>query len=319
MLGPPPVPAQARVYGAGVDPRALPGGAGDAMTARVPPRNLAGAARVRYDPPMKALLLALATAATAAAGADGGERVVLLHGMGRTPRSMDRMARGLREAGFEVQNLGYASTTRGIEDLARETLDPVFAAAGPTGRVHFVTHSLGGILVRVYAAARHPPALGRVVMLAPPNEGSELADALASNPLYRAATGPAGQQLGTGSNSVPLKLGPVDFELGVIAGNRTLNPVFSHIVPGIDDGKVSVDRARVEGMKDFLVVPSSHTWIMNDDTVIARTAQFLREGRFAEEQAGPTTPTGASQKISLAQKNNHHPDTGSPRHRAKEP
>lgn len=193
------------------------------------------------------------------------------------------MAHRLHEAGFAVENLSYASTSRGIEDLARETLEPVFVAAGATQRVHFVTHSLGGILVRVYAAARRPPALGRVVMLAPPNEGSELADALASNVLYRAATGPAGQQLGTGSNSVPLRLGPVDFELGVIAGNRTLNPFFSRIVPGVDDGKVSVERARVEGMKDFLVVPCSHTWIMTDRDVIAQTLRFLREGRFAKE------------------------------------
>jgi len=232
---------------------------------------------------MKGWGLAILAAAAVAARADGAERVVLLHGMGRTPRSMARMERGLREAGFDVENLGYPSTSRGVEDLARETLEPVFAAAGTTQRVHFVTHSLGGILVRVYAAARQPAALGRVVMLAPPNEGSELADALASNILYRAATGPAGQQLGTGSNSVPLRIGPVEFELGVIAGSRTLNPLFSHIVPGLDDGKVSVDRARVEGMKDFLVVPSSHTWIMNDGEVIAQTVRFLREGRFATE------------------------------------
>ncbi len=229
------------------------------------------------------LLLAAHLAPSASAASNRTERVVLLHGMGRTARSMGHMEKGLREAGFDVESLGYASTTRAIADLARETLDPVFAAAGTTQRVHFVTHSLGGILVRVYAAARKPAALGRVVMLAPPNEGSELADALASNPLYRAATGPAGQQLGTGSNSVPLRLGPVEFELGVIAGNRTLNPVYSHIVPGVDDGKVSVDRARVEGMKDFLVVPCSHTWIMNDDGVIAQTVRFLREGRFSHE------------------------------------
>jgi pimeloyl-ACP methyl ester carboxylesterase len=232
---------------------------------------------------MKGMLLAIVALVAVTGRADGAERVVLLHGMGRTPRSMARMERGLREAGFEVANLGYPSTSRGIEDLARETLEPVFAAAGTTQRVHFVTHSLGGILVRVYAAARKPAALGRVVMLAPPNDGSELADALESNIFYRAATGPAGQQLGTGSNSVPLRLGPVEFELGVIAGNRTLNPVYSHIVPGVDDGKVSVERARVEGMRDFLVVPASHTWIMNDPDVIAQTVRFLREGRFAKE------------------------------------
>jgi pimeloyl-ACP methyl ester carboxylesterase len=232
---------------------------------------------------MRGTILAILAATAVTTCANGAERVVLLHGMGRTSRSMELMADRLREAGFAVENLSYASTTREIGDLARETLDPVFAAAGPTQRIHVVTHSLGGILIRVYAAARRPPALGRVVMLAPPNEGSELADALASNVLYRAATGPAGQQLGTGSNSVPLRLGPVDFDLGVIAGNRTLNPLFSRIVPGVDDGKVSVERARVEGMKDFLVVPCSHTWIMTDRDVIAQTVRFLREGSFSKE------------------------------------
>lgn len=230
-----------------------------------------------------AAVLAGLTSPPTPAETSAADRVVLLHGMGRTSRSMELMADRLREAGFAVENLSYASTTRGIEDLARETLEPVFAAAGPTQRVHVVTHSLGGILVRVYAAARRPPALGRVVMLAPPNEGAELAEALAQSPLYRAATGPAGQQLGTGSNSVPLKLGPVDFELGVIAGNRSLNPIFSRLIPGVDDGKVSVERSRVEGMKDFLVVPCSHTWIMNDREVIAQTIRFLRDGRFAKE------------------------------------
>src|SRR5436190_751136 len=97
-------------------------------------------------------------------------------------------------------------------------------------------------------------------MLAPPNRGSELAERLRSNCLYRLATGPAGQQLGTRDSSLPRQLGPVDFGLGIIAGDRSLNPLFSSWIPGPDDGKVSV-RSTTLPDAELLVVHHSHTWI----------------------------------------------------------
>lgn len=209
--------------------------------------------------------------------------VVLLHGLGRTSYSMKYLEYSLAAAGFQVLNLDYPSTKYPIEQLVNY-LEEKITQSGLNRRdgskVHFVTHSLGGILVRGYLKQQQLPRLGRVVMLSPPNQGSELADQLRNNRFYQWATGPAGQQLGTESSSFPNQLGPVEFELGVITGNNTLNPLYSSWIPGEDDGKVSVARAKVAGMLDFLVVPHSHTWIMNSREVIAQVIYFLDTGSF---------------------------------------
>ena len=128
---------------------------------------------------------------------------------------------------------------------------------------------------------RHPSiAIRRVVMLAPPNQGSELVDALGESALFRIVTGPAGQELGTANGSVPIDLGPVDFTLGVVAGRSSLNPVYSWIIPGEDDGTVAVDRTRVAGMRDFIVIDANHTFVMQSEEAIRQARHFLREGRF---------------------------------------
>jgi len=139
---------------------------------------------------------------------------------------------------------------------------------------------LGGIVLRYYLKENQLHNLGRVVMLSPPNQGSELVDNLRDNILFKIVTGPSGQQLGTASSSVPITLGPVDFELGIIVGNRSLNLILSHLIPGEDDGRVSVERSKVEGMADFLIVPQAHPFIMNSPEVIEQTVYFLEHGRF---------------------------------------
>jgi triacylglycerol lipase len=121
-----------------------------------------------------------------------------------------------------------------------------------------------------------------VVMLAPPNGGSELVDLLKHWPVYRRLNGPAGLQLGTDVDSVPNQLGPVrDVAVGIIAGDRSFNPLFSTIIPGRNDGKVSVERTRLAGMSDHLTVHSSHTWLMWRSGVISQVKSFLRTGAFA--------------------------------------
>ncbi len=249
-----------------------------------------------------AVLALLATAATACGGApplpDGAERVVLLHGLGRSDLSMLRLERALEDRGYAVVNVGYPSTEHSIEQLSENELGPALATccSDPGGRVHFVTHSMGGIVLRYYLEQHEVEGLGRVVMLSPPNQGSELADWAAENPVLEKLLGPAIEELGTGPESIPSRLGPVDFELGVIAGDRTLNPLFSRIIPGVDDGKVSVERAKVSGMADFLVVPHSHTYIMLSEDVIEQVIHFLENGQFRHEAesgepvAGSTNP-----------------------------
>jgi pimeloyl-ACP methyl ester carboxylesterase len=214
------------------------------------------------------------------------ECVILLHGLGRTENSMDKMASGLKQAGFLPINMDYPSTKHPIEVLAEKTIPEGLERCRQEGAdtVHAVTHSMGGLLLRYYLTQHTIPQLGKVVMLSPPNQGSEAADLLQDVPLYQWLNGPAGQQLGTDPNSLPAALGPVNFPLGVITGSRSgiFDFWLSSSIPGTDDGKVSVERAKVDGMAGFLVLPYSHTFIMQKKEVIEQTIYFLRNGEFRD-------------------------------------
>ncbi len=228
------------------------------------------------------LVTAVIFTSTPRVGAEPLGQVVVLHGLGRSSMSMWLLASRLTEAGFEVHNLDYPSTEETIDQLV-EMLDGEVEQCCLSSEkpLHFVTHSLGGILVRAYLAQKRPDNLGRVVMLSPPNQGSQLVDELRASPLFQWATGPAGQELGTDPSTLPNRLGPADFEVGIITGSRSLNPLTSWLVTGEDDGKVSVESAQLEGMADFLVVPNTHTFIMNSSQVALEVVHFLEQGTFS--------------------------------------
>jgi hypothetical protein len=207
--------------------------------------------------------------------------VILLHGAGRTPRSMGRMAKALVGKGYLVQSPGYPSRRLPIAGLAENIGTQICKRQiDSCSNVHFVTHSLGGIVLRCLLEIDPPPNLGRVVMLAPPNQGATLADIFGRLPFFRWVLGPIGDQIGTGPDSVPNTLGPVDYEVGIIAGNRSFNPFFSWLIPGPDDGRVAVESTKLEGMVDFLVLPCIHPLIMNYKQVIRQTFHFLAHGQF---------------------------------------
>lgn len=228
---------------------------------------------------------ALPSGAVPEAAADSGTAVVLLHGLGRSEWSMARLARALDAEGYRVVNLGYPSRDHTIGTLADTVRAELARCCAGADTLHFVTHSLGGILVRIWAGEAEPDNLGRVVMLSPPNKGSGVADRIPDR-LLELIMGPASVQLGTDSADVPVRLSPVGFELGIITGDVSVNPLFSWWLPGDDDGIVAVESAWVEGADDFLVVPYTHTFIMYRDRVIEEVLSFLRTGRFTESHSG---------------------------------
>lgn len=210
--------------------------------------------------------------------------VVLVHGLARSSHSFSKMEHALQDSGFVVVNYSYPSTKHDIETLAGDIIPRSIKECPEGSPIHFVTHSLGGILVRQYFESDSLDIPGKVVMLAPPNHGSEVTDKLKDNWFYRTINGPAGLELGTDSLSTPNQLGPANFELGIIAGTRTVNPILSTMLPNPDDGKVSVESTKLEGMKDHLEVPYSHTFILRKNVVIEQVVYFLKQGNFEHEK-----------------------------------
>ncbi|MBX3737058.1 MAG: alpha/beta fold hydrolase [Candidatus Didemnitutus sp.] len=229
-----------------------------------------------------ALLLLVMAASPASAVEPEPECVVLLHGVAMSGWVMRPLERALSRAGYRVINLSYPSRRTPLEQVADEFLPAELKRRGALAapRLHFVTHSMGGIVTRLYLRDHRPANLGRVVMLGPPNHGSPAADRAGRSPWMRTIMGVNMPRLGTGPDGVVRTLGPADYELGVIAGTRLINPLFRGVMPRPHDGVVTVESAKLEGMRDFRAVPYSHTGMLWRRPVIDAALAFLRTGRF---------------------------------------
>jgi pimeloyl-ACP methyl ester carboxylesterase len=207
--------------------------------------------------------------------------VVLLHGIMRSRLSMRSLEKFLKKQGFKTLNIGYRSTRQSIEDIT-DSLQPCIVAFAQevSGNIHFVGYSMGGLIIRAYLKKYRPERLGRVVMLGTPNKGSKMADIAKNWWFFRFFYGPAGQQLVTDQSSFSHLFGPVDYELGIVAGNCNLDPLASLIIGTPNDGKVSIESTKLEGMADHTIIGATHTFIASKRAAQAHTVDFLQTGAF---------------------------------------
>ena len=210
------------------------------------------------------------------------DKVVLLHGMYRDSIAMQPVEQFLSAQGYEVTSISYPSTAFNIQTLVKEHLEPVVKNLKTEGnqKIHFVTHSMGGILVRYYLKHHPLEQLGKVVMIAPPNHGTELAELFMDSTWIDTKSNPAKLQLSAQDDSWVNQLGPVNFELGIIAGNDNSNWITDWLLQGDDDGVVSVESTKVDNMQDFIIVPEKHFRLRGNRSVLQQAAYFLKYANF---------------------------------------
>jgi len=212
-----------------------------------------------------------------------GDYVVILHGIARSDKHMKKLAAHLEKNGFETININYPSTKYSIEDLTKIINQEIETKATENKPIHFVGYSMGALMARALIHKYDYKNLGRVVQLAPPNGGSEVADFVQNWWIYKKLYGPAGQQLITDQSAVKNIFGDVNYELGIIAGNFSIDPISSLIISEENDGKVSIQKTKLEGMKDHIVIKASHTFFPSNKEVFKQTLYFLQNGNFAKE------------------------------------
>jgi pimeloyl-ACP methyl ester carboxylesterase len=211
-----------------------------------------------------------------------GKVVMLVHGIIRSSKSFKALAARLQEDGYTVVGFDYPSTRTDIRDSA-EYLHSVIESLDKVEEINFVVHSMGGIVVRSYLDKHTDKRIKRMVMMGVPNGGANMADRLRKNSLYRLIYGPAGQQLNSDPDGLIAKLPTPQFEFAIIAGGRNSSTGYNPLVPGDDDGTVSVTSARLPGAADFLLVRCTHSFLMKNDAVIDATVRFLESGRLRKE------------------------------------
>jgi triacylglycerol lipase len=211
-----------------------------------------------------------------------GDYVVVIHGLAWVRDTLKPTAKHLQDEGYQVVRFKYDS---------RQTLDePALAqeithllqteCPDPTRRIHFVAHSMGTVVTRSYLQQHSLPNLGQVVLMAPPNQGTELADAIGKSKLLQEIFGRGAIALGTDASSLPNRLAPPTYSPGVIMGDRSMFWPTSWMLPGRDDGVIAVERGKLPGMGGFIVLPANHIRLPGDVSVLRAMDAYLRTGTF---------------------------------------
>ena len=208
--------------------------------------------------------------------------VVLIHGFLRMPTAMENMAKFLNGNRYRTINIDYPSHQYDIETIANKYLKPAILGYCPEDnrKIHFVTHSLGGLILRHYLIDNQPKNLGRIVMIDPPNKGSEIADLINENPLSEKILGPVLPELTTQIKELPSSIDILGIEIGIIAGTRSTNPITGELIPGKDDSTVSVESTKLDNMTDFIEIPTGHSFIVDKKEVQTATLNFINTGKF---------------------------------------
>jgi pimeloyl-ACP methyl ester carboxylesterase len=208
------------------------------------------------------------------------EYVIVLHGILLNANHMKVLASYIGAKGYSVININYPSTQKNLEELVESVWIDISSQLIENKPVHFICYSMGGLLVRAMLNKYRPLMLGRVVLIGTPNNGSEIADFFKNNWFYKKIFGPAGQQLITDQSNIKHLFGIIDYDLGIIAGSMSLDPICSRLIKEKNDGKVSINSTKLAGMKDHIIIKSSHMFLPYSKQVLSQTVYFLQHGSF---------------------------------------
>lgn len=213
------------------------------------------------------------------------EVVVMLHGLWRSVRAMQPLANHLNKSGYTTINMPYPSFRYDLEDLAHNILHRIRLWLDKGKKIHFVTHSLGGVVLRKVIEMLEPQDLskvGRVVMLAPPHQGSEIIDWLGESPLklFKGVLGPASNFLSTKYMSAEKAEFCSDIDALIIMGDKSSLPFFRTLLEDSNDGIVSVEKGRLLGTNYFKIIEADHTFISSNSKVMDTVSRFIRIGKI---------------------------------------
>lgn len=213
------------------------------------------------------------------------ECVVLLHGFARSSSSLKKINDRLTENGYKTININYPSRKYQIFQLAEQFIIPkIENEIKLCSKVHFVGYSMGGIITRYILANYRPTNLGRVVLIGSPNNGTEIIQNFEKYKWFREIFGPAVLDLGINSEFLKTLPPIVNYETGVISGNFSINPITSlFLIKGADDGTVSVESTKIDGMKSHFIVNTTHYLLPYNDEVVEEVEYFIRNGNFRSE------------------------------------